>query len=43
MTTKKKFYAVAAGRVPGIYDNWPQAKAQVDGFAGARYKGFADR
>lgn len=43
MTTKKKFYAVAAGRVPGIYDNWPQARAQVDGFAGARYKGFADR
>lgn len=39
----KKFYAIARGRVPGIYDNWPQAHAQVLGFPGARYKGFASR
>ena len=39
----KKFYAIARGRVPGIYDNWPLAHAQVQGFPGARYKGFASR
>lgn len=37
----KKFYAVAKGRKPGIYTNWPEAKIQIDGFAGALYKGFA--
>jgi len=37
----KKFYAILAGREPGIYDNWPQAQAQVTGFQGARFKGFA--
>lgn len=39
----KKFYAVAVGRTPGIYQNWPLAKAQVSGFSGAVYKGFASR
>jgi ribonuclease HI len=38
-----RFYAVAVGRAPGIYADWPLAKEQVDGFPGARYKGFADR
>ena len=37
----KKFYAVAKGIKPGIYTKWPEAKAQIDGFAGALYKGFA--
>ena len=36
----KKYYAVAVGRRPGIYDNWPAAQAQVTGFPGAKYKGF---
>lgn len=36
----KKVYAVKAGRKPGIYNTWDEAKAQVDGFAGAKYKGF---
>lgn len=40
MATKKKCYAVARGRVPGIYDSWPEAETQVRGFAGARFKGF---
>lgn len=35
----KKVYAVAVGRIPGIYHSWPEAQAQVSGFAGARYKG----
>lgn len=39
----KKFYAIARGRVPGVYDNWPQAQAQVLGFADARFKGFPTR
>ncbi len=39
----KKFYAVAVGRQPGIYDEWPAARAQVEGFPGARYKGFGSR
>jgi ribonuclease HI len=43
MATKKKFYAIAVGASPGIYDNWPAAHAQVKGFAGAKYKGFLTR
>jgi ribonuclease HI len=37
---KKKFYAVACGKKPGIYTSWPEAEAQVKGFGGAKYKGF---
>lgn len=29
------YYAVARGRVPGIYESWPEAEAQVRGFRGA--------
>ncbi|MDF1578141.1 MAG: ribonuclease HI [Desulfurivibrionaceae bacterium] len=43
MAAKKKFYAIAVGAKPGIYDNWPEANAQVRGFPGARYKGFPTR
>ncbi len=39
----KKFYAIAVGRKPGIYDNWPLAHAQVQGFPKASFKGFATR
>lgn len=42
--SKKKYYAVVNGREPGIYDVWPGeggAVAQVMGFTGAVYKGFA--
>jgi len=38
-----KFYAVAVGRVPGIYTNWPDAQSQVSGFEGAMYKSFTTR
>ncbi|ADH87326.1 ribonuclease HI [Desulfurivibrio alkaliphilus] len=41
MAAGKKVYAVAVGRKPGIYHRWDLAKAQVYGFPGARYKGFA--
>jgi ribonuclease HI len=43
---KKKYYAVAAGRQPGLYTQWfgpSGAKAQVEGYAGAVYKGFYTR
>lgn len=37
---EKKFYAVKNGRKPGVYDTWDECKLQVDGFSGAKYKGF---
>lgn len=36
-----KFYAVWVGRHPGVYDNWDDAREQVEGFPGARFRGFA--
>jgi ribonuclease HI len=41
---RKKFYAIVKGRQPGIYDLWSGqegAEAQVKGYTGAVYKGFA--
>ncbi len=38
--SEKKFYAVAVGRRPGIFTDWPSAEAQVKGYAGARYQSF---
>jgi ribonuclease HI len=41
---KKKYYAVAVGRNPGIYTRWfgeGGAHVQIDAFKGARYRGFA--
>jgi len=40
---KKKFYVVWAGLVPGIYKTWNECKIQIDGYPGARYKGYFDR
>jgi ribonuclease HI len=37
---KNKFYVVWNGRNPGIYLNWDDCRKQVDGFEGAKYKGF---
>lgn len=39
----KKVYAVKKGKTPGIFDNWEQCKASVEGVPGAEYKGFTDR
>lgn len=36
-----RYYAVVKGRIPGIYQDWESAKAQVNGFAGCIYKGFS--
>lgn len=35
-----KFYAVRVGKNPGVYYNWPDCQAQVNGFKGAIYKSF---
>ena len=35
-----KYYVVWQGRETGIFTTWPQCKAQVDKFNGARYKSF---
>lgn len=37
----KKYYAVKAGRVPGVYDSWDACKEQVSGFPKADFKGFS--
>lgn len=39
---KRKYYVVWQGLSPGIYDSWEECQAQVEGFAGARYKSFPD-
>ncbi len=44
--SKKKYYAVAKGREPGIYEEWfgaGGAETQIKGFPGAVYKGFLTR
>lgn len=38
---KKNYYAVKKGKTPGIYRTWDACKAQVEGYPGAVYKGFA--
>jgi len=38
--TKKNFYAVRIGVKPGIYRTWPECQKQVDGFKGAKFRGF---
>ncbi len=46
MSKKKKYYAVAVGRKPGIYMQWfgeDGAEVQVAGFPRGRYKGFPSR
>ena len=32
----KSWYAVTRGRIPGVYSEWKEAKAQVNGFASGR-------
>jgi ribonuclease HI len=45
MANKKKYYAVAKGHKPGIYEQWfgeNGAEVQIKGFSGAVFKKFAD-
>jgi len=40
---KEKYYVVWVGHNPGIYDDWTACKAQVEGFAGAKFKSYPSR
>ena len=35
-----KLYAVAIGRIPGIYTTWAEAQEQTRGYMGAKFKSF---
>ncbi len=37
----KKYYGVKKGKVTGVFNNWPDCRASVDGYPGAEYKGFS--
>ena len=37
---RKKYYVVWEGREPGIYENWEECKATIEGFQAAKYKSF---
>ena len=39
----RKFYVVWEGREPGIYEDWDDCFAQVDGYPGAKFKAFSDQ
>lgn len=40
MSKKDKFYAVAIGAKPGIYNTWAECAEQVIYYSGSRYKSF---
>jgi hypothetical protein len=40
---QRQYYAVARGRVPGVYAEWGQAEGQVNSFSGALHKKFSTR
>ena len=40
---KNNFYVVWLGRQTGVFGSWDECKQQVDGFQGAKYKGFPTR
>jgi ribonuclease HI len=37
---KSKYYVVWEGHQAGIFDSWDKCKKQVEGYTGAKYKGF---
>jgi len=43
MAKKRKFYSVAKGHKPGIYETWSDVEAQIAGFSGPKHKSFATR
>ena len=40
---KNKFYTVWVGRQIGVFSSWDECRLQVEGFPGAKYKGFPTR
>ncbi|MEZ4985553.1 MAG: ribonuclease H family protein [Saprospiraceae bacterium] len=43
MAKQQKYYVVWKGHQPGVFDTWPAAQAQIDGYKGALYKSFESR
>lgn len=43
MAKQSKWYVVWQGHEPGVYDTWEACKQQVEGYRGAKYRGFASR
>ena len=41
--SKKKYYVVWIGYHPGVYASWEACSKEVEGFKGAKYKGFPDQ
>lgn len=39
----RKFYVVWEGRHPGVYEDWNDAREQVENFSGAKYKGYSSQ
>ena len=39
----KGYYVVWRGRVPGVYDNWPDTQTQVKRYPGSHYAKFDNR
>ena len=37
----RKYYGVKKGKITGVFNNWSDCKASVDGCSGAEYKGFS--
>jgi ribonuclease HI len=42
-SSKPKFYAVAVGRQPGIYESWDDCYQQVNKYSQSKYKSFVSR
>ncbi len=40
---KNNFYTVWSGRQIGVFNSWDECRMQVEGFPGAKYKGFPTR
>lgn len=40
MAGKRKWYVVWEGHHPGVYDNWAECKAQVNGYTGCKYRSY---
>ena len=40
---KNQFYTVWSGRQIGVFASWDECRQQVEGFPGAKYKGFPTR
>ena len=39
----KECYVMYKGKVPGVYDEWVECQAQVEGVSGASHKGLKSR